>query len=640
MAEYIDFPAKLRSTRRDRKLVDASAIDGVLPQSQIGLDGIEQEVEELRHVTHDLHAGEVPSGWAAVNADGSEGGIAVIDGTDPLAEARAVSAWSVTLDENLAGEALVVRLPHGADIGSYRADIAAIGGGDYYDDLTRYLLIGSDNADNATWDYHYYGAAIGTSVSRITLQTPASEAAGTSTYSGNLVLAKVLEALGVDSVSDLGGGGVDEVRDDLSKLHAYIAEHLTDISDEVADPTQDDSPAHYYLTQKARHTIRDVSVPFESGLYELTTGPASACRFTMARVGTGTDQIHGFVSRSAEGLENQGSVLHNPLSAIAAFYMYQDPDDNNYFLAALLKRGVYDVLRKQHALANTAIYFKVTDGTTAHEFEMGAFQTRHIAGIEYYLMRDHLIDATAQARWTGYFTSGNGFAPTLTVTFNQSSAQSARSDSPLSYLGTTETTKAYTFRENGFARLVGLETQLDQIPEHTQEIAALEAKVALLMQVNETGIASLTSPTATHSITEATTWTARGQRDHFYTHVLHDVGLDNSLIELTWENMEVLDGWDDFDEEGATNASGSMWFHGRDLDSFFAANHIANTTGNGRATVNGALQEIGRMEVSMLAANDDLEIAVDFFEHSVRTDNNPGRMPANFALTIRAWNPS
>ena len=38
MSEYIDFPAKLRSTRRDRKLVDAAAIDGILERSQLPAD--------------------------------------------------------------------------------------------------------------------------------------------------------------------------------------------------------------------------------------------------------------------------------------------------------------------------------------------------------------------------------------------------------------------------------------------------------------------------------------------------------------------------------------------------------------------------------------------------------------------------
>ena len=38
MAEYIDFPAKLRSSRRDRKLVDAEAIDGLIQLAQLAED--------------------------------------------------------------------------------------------------------------------------------------------------------------------------------------------------------------------------------------------------------------------------------------------------------------------------------------------------------------------------------------------------------------------------------------------------------------------------------------------------------------------------------------------------------------------------------------------------------------------------
>ncbi len=257
-----------------------------------------------------------------------------------------------------------------------------------------------------------------------------------------------------DILDEIEPDHVDELRDDLSKLHTYIAEHVTDISSETLNPTVAAAPAHYYLTERARHTVRGVSVAFESGLYELTTGPENACQFKMARRGTGTSQIHGYVGRNHDGLANQGEVLHNPLSAIAALYMQQQ--GSNYYLFSLLKSRVYDVLREQHNLANTAIWFNVGDGTTDEEFEMSLFEKGVISGVEYQVLRYHMTNAAARARWTSYFTSGNSFSPTLSVKFNQSAQQAGRSDSPISYLGTTATTKAYTFRENGFANIAGL----------------------------------------------------------------------------------------------------------------------------------------------------------------------------------------
>ncbi|MXW02179.1 MAG: hypothetical protein F4X59_13775 [Holophagales bacterium] len=739
MADYIDFPSKLRSSRRDHKLVDASAIDGVLPGSQVGTEGIEHEIEELQARTRDLHSGAGHSGWAAVNADGSEGGIAVVAGAPSLAKARAVSTWAAELDSGLSGRALILRLPHGADIAHYRAELDANDGDSYLDLLSRYTLLGSDSG-GASWDYYGFDIPLGSTVASVTLEiTGTTAAAGSSTFSGNLALAKILAALGVESVADLGGGasplienafdgttgtgtgeaqvsgvavensanvlylirvratteyvtgaalyqlrsgspleigianfyskgGADagklyrtldeatddaleiwqvndqaairaainaggktdeqigvaafthpppalgssqrravrdaidaaqvvggevfddgalrwivlaqtqdldgvatnairfsvslegvalgmgaavddqsvtipaelpqgaigwhltllngsdildntpilnglgtyivrsdaggndrglavtledqsglqfrvngrinalqpgdvlqirvayfdadaaELRDDLAKLHTYIAEHVTDVSDEVRDPTQADSPAHYYLTRKARHTVRGVSVPWESGLYELTTGTANAVQFKGGRVGTGTGQRHGFIARGLGGFPDLGRIVHNPLSAIAGFYQYAFPTGNNdIILACYLKTAVYDVLREQHNLANTAIFMKVTDGTTTKIFEMGNTGDRHyIGGVDYNLMQANLTVQGQVNDFSGFFASANSFAPTLTVTFNQGSAQAGRSDSPLSYLGTTATTKAYTFRSDDFALITGL----------------------------------------------------------------------------------------------------------------------------------------------------------------------------------------
>ncbi len=726
---------------------------GIRENQVQGLEGIEHEVDELLARTSDLHAGTVHSGWDTVNSDGSEGGIATVTGDPSLAKARAVSTWEEVLDSGLSGRAFVVRIPHGVSLSHYRAKLDDIGGGTYIDTLSRYQLLGSDSG-GSTWDYYGFDEALGSNVSRVTLEiTGSASASGSSTFSGNLVLAKVLAALGVDSVSDLGGGanplienvfdgttgteaaeqqiagvavknsnnvlylirvratteyvtgsdlyaqrsgspleigianfyskggadagklyrtldeatddtleiwqvndlaairaainaggktdaqigdaafknpphlnsaeqaavrrainaalvvegetfadeslrwvvlaktqdldgvetanirfavspegialglgaavddqsvripelpggaigwhltlvngsdildntpildglgtyevrsdagGTDrglevtleennggqfrvaghfntlqsgdrleirvayfdadaaELRDDLAKLHTYLAEHVTIVSNEVEDPTQADSPVHYYLTRKARHTVRGVSVPWESGLYELTTGTANAVQFKGARTGTGTGQRFGLIARGLGGFEDLGRIVHNPLSAIAGFYQYAFPTgNNNIILACYLKKAVYDVLRQQHNLANTAIFMKVTDGTTTKIFEMGNTGDQHyIAGLDYVLMQANLTVQSQVNDFSGFFTSGNSFAPDLTVTFNQGSAQAGRSDSPLSYLGTTATTKAYTFRDSDFAEVVDLNGEFVQ-SEQVRNIVAI-----------------------------------------------------------------------------------------------------------------------------------------------------------------------
>ena len=209
MADTIDFPQKLHSTRRDHKLIDGDEIDG-----EIGIDnlpvGLEHEVEELQARTSDLHAGTVHTGWN--NASAAEGGLAVVPGVDngdvSLAAIRAVSNWVTVLESNIDNaNVLIVRIPHGGNLAHYRAVFASANGGTYLDSLSRYTLRGSDADQNPAWDYYRWDVPLSSEVANITLQiTGSADAAGSSTFRGNLVLAKVLAALGVDSVDDLGGG--------------------------------------------------------------------------------------------------------------------------------------------------------------------------------------------------------------------------------------------------------------------------------------------------------------------------------------------------------------------------------------------------------------------------------------------------
>ena len=241
------------------------------------------------------------------------------------------------------------------------------------------------------------------------------------------------------------------VDDELAKLHHYIAEHVTTLSDEVLDPTVADAPAHYYLTTRARHTIRSISVPWETGLYELTTGDtAHTCKFRMAKVG----DWYGFVSHGYMGLERRGAILHNPLSALVAWWV--EPSGSSWFMHAVMKSRVRDVLHQQFNLANTATFFVATDGTTEQWFEMATFSQGVLRGVQYDIMRSHLVDTDDRDRWLDYFTAQNSNSPEITVAFNQSFEEAGRANSPLSFLGTAATTKAYTFRDGGLADVTGL----------------------------------------------------------------------------------------------------------------------------------------------------------------------------------------
>ena len=254
----------------------------------------------------------------------------------------------------------------------------------------------------------------------------------------------------------------DELKHDLAKLHTYIAEHVTDISDQVMDPTQADSPAHYYLTQKARYETGGQSIPFESGLYELTTGTANKTKIKLAKVGS---NFWGYVTRGFGGHADAGEMLHNPLSAIAAFFV--EYDGTNYYAHAYMKNNVYNYLDSQVNLANTAVFFKMTDGTTALQFEMGILAQQVVGGINYMHLRQHLLSSSTTtatpAQFLAYFTAGNSNAPTLDIGYNPSFSSAGRADYHLRY-GNTNTTKAYTFRDSGFAVVTGY---LDDVVEST-----------------------------------------------------------------------------------------------------------------------------------------------------------------------------
>ncbi len=253
---------------------------------------------------------------------------------------------------------------------------------------------------------------------------------------------------------------VNELQDELAKLHTYIAEHVTDISNEVEDPTQADSPAHYYLTQKARYETGGQSIPFESGLYELTTGTANKTKIKLAKVGS---NFWGYVTRGFGSHADAGKMLHNPLSAIAAFFV--EYDGTNYYAHAYMKKNVYLYLHNQRNLANNAVWFKMSDGTTDLVFEMGLYGETVNGGINFQHLRQHLLATSTTTatpdQFLAYFTAGNSNAPTIEIAYNANSSGFGHADYYLRY-GNADTTKAYTFRESDFAVVTGY---LDDVVE-------------------------------------------------------------------------------------------------------------------------------------------------------------------------------
>ena len=127
------------------------------------------------------------------------------------------------------GDRYVVRVPHETNPHQVRVLFTSSVGGTYSPLLSSLRFIGSDSG-GSTWDYYADEQELGGLVASLTLQVTSSASAnGTSTFKGNLVMEKVLEALGV---SALPSGGISQSAGDTRYLRqSGVSTDLGDADD-------------------------------------------------------------------------------------------------------------------------------------------------------------------------------------------------------------------------------------------------------------------------------------------------------------------------------------------------------------------------------------------------------------------------
>ena len=171
MAEYIDYPAKLRSSRRDHKLVDATAIDGLIQGEQLAedavdLSGVEADIEKnrngislLQKVTRDLHNNEVTTDWSdATDANLGLSNTAIYTGVIWSSGAqldRPDDGWPATVStsQNPRGY-IVARVPNGADVGNYRMAYYDDGDTDAWHITSAHWRRITEAPEDSTYDYY------------------------------------------------------------------------------------------------------------------------------------------------------------------------------------------------------------------------------------------------------------------------------------------------------------------------------------------------------------------------------------------------------------------------------------------------------------------------------------------------------
>ncbi|MYG46327.1 MAG: hypothetical protein F4026_07980 [Synechococcus sp. SB0669_bin_8] len=138
---------KVNSEDNGYEITDPPTID------EAEIANINHHIDNIENITHNLIAGDpITETWRQVNADGSEGGVAVDDDRITLTTAK-----SETYDEVITsalGDYYVIRIPLGADVRKYRYKMLYTVG--YFTDthqVSRLTLLGKD--DN--WEYHYNG---------------------------------------------------------------------------------------------------------------------------------------------------------------------------------------------------------------------------------------------------------------------------------------------------------------------------------------------------------------------------------------------------------------------------------------------------------------------------------------------------
>ena len=164
-----------------------------------GWDALDAQVKNNTAKTHDITVGTSHSGFANVNSDGSEGGVAVRRGGWTLAQARAatfaVSVDTTTLAQN-DDASVLVQVPHGADPALYHSLLTSTNADTYNAPVSGYELLGGDTDSNPTWDFYFQRSqTLGALVASVTLQVAGTVSDMPSLWRGRILLEQLLNSI-------------------------------------------------------------------------------------------------------------------------------------------------------------------------------------------------------------------------------------------------------------------------------------------------------------------------------------------------------------------------------------------------------------------------------------------------------------
>ena len=186
---------------------EADARDDAYIRHKPDILALQRQIDSLRLLLTDFHAGQPATGWANASND-AQGGIALGAAPWTLTAIKAHKTWIRTTDK-AAGKYGGLRIPASAKRAQAQVVIAGASGAAYNQPLTMLVLLGSDGG----WAYYREvapdGAAVpyGGTVTRVTLQVTGSLAhIGASEYVGHLA-----QAYSESDIAIAGGAGANNV---------------------------------------------------------------------------------------------------------------------------------------------------------------------------------------------------------------------------------------------------------------------------------------------------------------------------------------------------------------------------------------------------------------------------------------------
>ena len=205
--EILDLAQPTRSAADRRKFLGTSAADeDDLTLLDDPADGLNDRINNLDDLTSDLHAGSPSAGWSDISA-ASQGGIREYGDEAPtLAIARGIvnANWRLALTEPQAQFRWgIMRIPASADARNYRIQATGLpedGSLSWTQPVSQWTRLGLSSDGN--WVFYRTFAVFGDVSVKVQVTGNAAHL-GTSRYDGGLSTSKVLEALGLSSLSVL-----------------------------------------------------------------------------------------------------------------------------------------------------------------------------------------------------------------------------------------------------------------------------------------------------------------------------------------------------------------------------------------------------------------------------------------------------